>query len=165
MPLVSAHRIAMHFGGPHLLNGLTVKVEPGDRIGLIGRNGSGKSTLLKLLAGLLEPTEGEVVRPGGGRVAYQAQELLFEPGTTVFEEMRSLFHAEARDEARLRDLERDLAAEPEATARAAMLREYERLQQRQEDHGVYDIDRRIASVLSSLGLPEPTWAKNRKLAA
>jgi ATP-binding cassette subfamily F protein 3 len=157
MALVSAHKISMHFGGPLLLADVTAKVEPGQRIGMVGRNGSGKSTFLKLLGGMLEPTEGEVVRPGGTRVSYQAQELLFEPGRTVFEEMRAVFRHEAVNEQALRALEEELAHATDPEDRSRLLKEYERRQHRQEERGVYDIDRRIESVLTSLGLPESAW--------
>jgi len=157
MALISASSLSMHFGGPLLLDGVTLKIEPGARIGMIGRNGCGKSTLLKLLAGRLEPTGGTLVGPGAGRVAYQAQELEFEPGTTVYAEMRRVFRTEARREAALRALEERLAEAHDETERRRLLREYEALQAEQEQAGVYDIDRRIASVLSSLGLAESTW--------
>ena len=159
MPLVQASRVSMHYGGPLLLADLSLKVEPGSRIGLIGRNGSGKTTLLKLLGGRLEPSEGTVVQGRSTRIAYQAQELEFVPGTTVIDEMRSVFRQEAANEAELRSLEERLASETDARVRERLLREYQHRQLQQESSGVYDIDRRIESVLSSLGLPESVWEK------
>jgi ATP-binding cassette subfamily F protein 3 len=157
MSLLGANGVRMHFGGPVLLDGVTVKIEPGARIGLIGRNGSGKSTLLKLLEGRYEPTEGSIVQQPGIRVAHQTQELEFEPGRTVFAEMKSAFaSATAREEA-LRTLEAELAEATEEAVRSRLLKEYEHLQHQQELAGVYDVDRRIESVLSSLGLPESAW--------
>jgi energy-coupling factor transport system ATP-binding protein len=60
--------------GPAILRGVDLAVAPGEPVALMGRNGAGKSTLLRLLAGLLEPTRGKVVR--AGRVAL----LLQNPG-------------------------------------------------------------------------------------
>jgi ATP-binding cassette subfamily F protein 3 len=88
----------MHFTGPLVLDDATLAVEPGARIGLIGRNGSGKSTLLRILAGLLEPTAGAVVRQRGTTVAFQAQELDVAPGTSVFAEMAASEESERQIE-------------------------------------------------------------------
>jgi ATP-binding cassette, subfamily F, member 3 len=157
MALVTASAVSMHFGGPLLLDGVTLKVEPGARIGLIGRNGTGKSTLLGLLAGRLEPSAGAVQRAADARVAFQAQELAVEPGETPWETMRAVFADDLAREASLRDLERRLGAAPPGEPREKMLREYDRLQHAQHARGVYDVDRRIADLLTRLGLPEPSW--------
>ncbi len=159
MPLIAATGLAMHYGGPLLLDRLSVKVERGARIGLIGRNGTGKSTLLKLLGGDLEPTAGSVLREPGVTVGYQAQELQYTPGNTVYDEMRAVFAEERAREDALRTLEAQLAEASDEAARAPLLREYESLQQAQEQAGIYDVDRRIESLLTSLGLSETAWHK------
>jgi len=55
MALVSLQSISIAFGGRPLLDGATLQIESGERVGLVGRNGEGKSTLLKLVANVLEP--------------------------------------------------------------------------------------------------------------
>ncbi len=157
MPLITASGLDMHFGGPLLLSGVGVKVEPGARIGLIGRNGCGKSTLLKLLGKRLEPTAGSVVHDPRTRVAYQAQELEFDPAHTVFEEMQQAFADHARLERDLRAVEEALATAMDGARRKRLLTDLAHLQARQEESGVYDVERRIESVLSSLGLPASAW--------
>ncbi len=157
MALLAAHGVRMHYGGPVLLDGVNVKIEPGARIGMIGRNGTGKSTLLGLLRGALEPTDGSIVVQPGTRVAHQDQELVFEPGRTVHAEMQAVFAHESAREARLRGLEAQIADTENETLRTRLLKDYEALQLEQEQAGIYDLDRRIESVLSSLGLPESAW--------
>jgi len=148
MPLLLASRLSMHYTGPTLLDGVSAAVEKGRRIGVIGPNGAGKSTFLKLLDGRLEPTGGEVVRQRGVRVAYQAQELEYEPGRSVFNEMRAIFQDESRREERLRELEERIAA-----GESDLLKEYEQL----EGGRIFDLDRRIERMLSSLGIPDDAW--------
>ena len=82
MPLLSLQDVSVAFGGPQVLDAASLVVEPGDRACVTGRNGEGKSTLLKVMAGLLEPDAGEVVRAEGLRVAYLSQDVpADEPGT------------------------------------------------------------------------------------
>jgi ABC transport system ATP-binding/permease protein len=73
MALVSLQNIEIAFGGPKLLDGVTLQVEAGERICLIGRNGEGKSTLLKIVSGELEPDGGSVVLQNGVTAARLTQ--------------------------------------------------------------------------------------------
>ena len=75
MALVTLREVTVRFGGPAVLDKATLSIEKGERACVTGRNGEGKSTLLKLLAGQLEPDEGEVVRSKGLTVAYVGQEV------------------------------------------------------------------------------------------
>ncbi|HEX2132289.1 MAG TPA: ABC-F family ATP-binding cassette domain-containing protein [Actinophytocola sp.] len=68
-------------GGRALVDRLTWRIGPGDRIGLVGVNGSGKTTLLRLLAGELEPERGKRIQGQTVRLAYLSQELHDLPGT------------------------------------------------------------------------------------
>jgi ATP-binding cassette subfamily F protein 3 len=72
-PILSLDRVAVGYGDVPVLRGLSMNVEMGDRIALLGANGNGKSTFAKLLAGRLEPLEGTLRRPGKLRVGYFAQ--------------------------------------------------------------------------------------------
>ncbi|MBP2677854.1 MAG: hypothetical protein H6Q82_919 [Deltaproteobacteria bacterium] len=75
MALLSLREIRVAFGGPPLLEGASLRIEPGDRICLLGRNGTGKSTLLKVVNGEIAPDEGEIVRQQGVTVALVPQEI------------------------------------------------------------------------------------------
>ena len=75
MALVTLREVTVRFGGPPVLDRATLSVEKGERACVTGRNGEGKSTLLKLLAGQMEPDEGEVVRAKGLKVAYVGQDV------------------------------------------------------------------------------------------
>ena len=75
MAILSLNDVSLAFAGPPLLDHVTLQIEPGERVGLLGRNGAGKSTLLRLLAGTLRPDAGEVVRQPRLRVAGLQQDV------------------------------------------------------------------------------------------
>ncbi len=75
MALVSLREVTVAFGGPPVLDCVSLSIEKGERSCVTGRNGEGKSTLLKVIAGLLEPDGGEVIREKGCRIAYVGQEV------------------------------------------------------------------------------------------
>ena len=64
MSLVSLRNIGKTFGAIHALKGLSLDLERGDVVGLVGDNGAGKSTLVKILSGAYEPTSGEIMLEG-----------------------------------------------------------------------------------------------------
>jgi ATP-binding cassette subfamily F protein 3 len=82
----NAHNIEKHYGAQAVLDGVSLSVGPGDRVGLVGRNGCGKSTLLRIMAGLEPADRGGI---GGVRrglsVGYLPQQSGFAPGVTVIE--------------------------------------------------------------------------------
>ena len=98
MPLLSLHDITFTWGGPPLLDGVSLDVEPGDRIGLLGRNGTGKSTLMRIMAGEVDPDDGEVRRSAGARLSRLIQDLPSAEQGTVAEivEAGCLEQAETR---------------------------------------------------------------------
>ena len=85
MPLITLQNVDYGVGGPLLLDGVDLAIEPGERIALIGRNGAGKSTLLKLLSGEIKPDDGEVRVEGGRRVARLEQEVPLDAAGSVFD--------------------------------------------------------------------------------
>jgi ATPase subunit of ABC transporter with duplicated ATPase domains len=72
--VLRAISLSKHFDLDPLFEDLDLTLSPGDRVGLVGPNGTGKSTLMRVLAGLEEPTSGQVVRSPGLTVGWQAQE-------------------------------------------------------------------------------------------
>ncbi|WP_170348971.1 ABC-F family ATP-binding cassette domain-containing protein [Ruegeria atlantica] len=74
IPLLQMSGISLTFGGDPVFSGLDLVVQPGDRVALVGRNGSGKSTLMKVMAGLVEPDQGDIVIPPGKSVGYMEQD-------------------------------------------------------------------------------------------
>jgi ATP-binding cassette subfamily F protein uup len=84
-PLLQLSDISLTFGGDPVFNDLSLTVQPGDRVALVGRNGSGKSTLMKVMAGLVEADSGDRVVPPGTAVGYMEQDPSMEGFTTLGE--------------------------------------------------------------------------------
>ncbi len=85
MALIVLNDAKLAFGHVDLLANTNFSLEPGERVGLIGRNGTGKSSLLKILAGLEKLDDGTLQYQQGLRMAYVAQEPVFDPEETVFQ--------------------------------------------------------------------------------
>ncbi|HEV2211316.1 MAG TPA: ABC-F family ATP-binding cassette domain-containing protein [Verrucomicrobiae bacterium] len=73
--LLTANDLVLAYGHQQLLQGVTLSVAPGEKVGLLGRNGCGKTSLLRLLAGHQQPDGGEVFRRRGLRIGYLPQEF------------------------------------------------------------------------------------------
>src|SRR5688572_4983295 len=83
--LLTGTNLAKWYGPRLLFSGITLGIEEGERIGLIGANGSGKSTLLRIFAGLEAPDEGELIARRQLRVWYVAQEDAFDAAVAVID--------------------------------------------------------------------------------
>jgi ATP-binding cassette subfamily F protein uup len=143
MPLLQFQNVDYGVGGPLLLDDVNLTVEPGERVCIVGRNGAGKSTLMRLMAGELQPDDGEVRVQAGTVVARMAQEVPAGTAGTVFDVV-----AEG-----LGDLGRLLAAYHHALHDGDM-DAMARAQTQIEARNGWDLDRRVQQVLERLELPE-----------
>ncbi|MDX1946107.1 MAG: ATP-binding cassette domain-containing protein [Pirellulaceae bacterium] len=75
MPLVTVKNLRIGFRGPLLLDDVSCQIEPGQRIGLLGRNGSGKTTLLRMLGGQILPDGGQIVLSPGSKISLLPQDV------------------------------------------------------------------------------------------
>lgn len=107
--MLNVHDLHVSFAGETLFNGITFKLSPGDRVGLIGRNGAGKSTLLKVLAGDQELSGGEVSLDKDISLGFLRQDIDFEEGRTVLEEAYTAFAKAQSIEAELEEINTQLS--------------------------------------------------------
>ena len=75
MALISLQEISLTFGGPVIFDQLSLQLEKGERIALLGRNGTGKTTLMRMIAGEFGPDKGEIIRQQGIEITHLPQEI------------------------------------------------------------------------------------------
>jgi ATP-binding cassette subfamily F protein 3 len=157
MAILSAENLGLSFGAFDLFRGLSVSVANDSKIGLIGPNGIGKTSLLLILAGINQPTEGQVHLARGKRFGYLRQEAIdtfADRSNTVYAEMQTVFAGLHEQQDQLHALEARMAGgefSPE------LQDEYGRLQEAFSQAGGYDLDVRIQQTLEGLGLGKKFW--------
>ena len=153
--LLSADNLRRSIGTRRLFDGLSVRLDKGERVGLIGDNGTGKTTLLRTLTRELEPDAGSVALARGATIGYLKQDADFEAGNTVLDEAEAAF-AELHDLAhRLRDLEHDMADAGDRLD--AIMADYEKARHAFDAAGGYAWRHRLEAALQGVGLPPATW--------
>ena len=145
MSLLTVDGVVKSYGDRRVLDGVSLRIDRGERLALIGGNGAGKTTLLRIIRGLETADEGRVVIAAAAVAGFLSQDL--EETSTPGETPRSDPEARAL-EARLRESERRMEG-----ADRALLAEYDRLTARYQAIGGYDIDLRTAEALRGLGFP------------
>ncbi|NJB36644.1 ABC-F family ATP-binding cassette domain-containing protein [Croceivirga sp. JEA036] len=89
--MLNIHNLSVSFGGEYLFNQISFRLNPGDKVGLIGKNGAGKSTMLKLLSKEMPLDEGTIASDKDVKIGFLKQDLDFEEGRTVLEESYQAF--------------------------------------------------------------------------
>lgn len=103
--LVNVEAVSKVYGTRALLDGISLGVSEGDRIGVVGRNGDGKTTLIRMLAKLEEPDTGRVTQSGGLRMGVLTQHDSLDPAATIRHEIiRDMADHEWAGNAKIRDV-------------------------------------------------------------
>ena len=155
MTLVTLDKIVRRFGEDPILDGLSLRVDEGDRIGVVGDNGAGKTTMIRILAGVDDADTGQRNTRNNLRIAYGAQMPAMPKGTTVLDLVLRGTGEHGALEQRMRGLEAKMAGGDEAA-----LREYGVLQAAFEAGGGYDRKHQVEKVLGGLGFPVADLAKD-----
>ncbi len=175
------NEVSVSLGGPLLLDGASLAIETGERIGLVGRNGAGKSTLLRMLDGEIAPDKGDIVRSPGARVGLLPQDVPDALPGTVFDIVASGGERHLGLLREYHSLTMKLAhggadtsgggAAPAAAGAggrsepdgAALLKRLEDVQHRLEAVGAWDFHQRVETVIGWTNLDED--AEFRSLSA
>ena len=148
MPLLRLDEVELHFGTHVILDRVSMNLDSGQRVGLLGRNGAGKTTLFKILAGELNPDAGERWLKPGARLARLEQELPDGEDVTVYDVVAGGLEAAGRLLARYHQI---IASGSEAD-----MDELANIQQALEAEDGWQLQQRVETVISQLGLPTDT---------
>ncbi|BBA79708.1 ABC transporter ATP-binding protein [cyanobacterium endosymbiont of Rhopalodia gibberula] len=133
-----------------VLKNITWEINPGERVGLVGANGAGKSTQLKIIMGQVEPTSGEVVRPGNLKIGYLTQEFEVEPSRTVHEEFWTAFEQANQVYQELTRVQHQMEV-ADTDKLDKLIHKLDKLQREFEALDGYFLDAAIAKILPEMG--------------
>ena len=149
--MITAHQLEVRAGARLLMDGVTFRVGPGDRVGLVGRNGAGKTTLTRILAGEGVPASGKVTTTGS--VGYLSQDpRTGDLGVLARDRILSARGLDAVVR-RLRDAEAKMASDDPAVAEKAM-RRYTAADTDLHASGGYAAESEAARIAASLGIED-----------
>ncbi|WP_434044420.1 MULTISPECIES: ABC-F family ATP-binding cassette domain-containing protein [Sorangium] len=153
MPVLTAHDLHKAFGPQTILDGVTVTIRTGERVGLVGLNGSGKSTLARILAGVELPDSGTISRRRGAEIGVLSQDPVFEPSDTARDVVLAGLSAWHAAKARHDEVSRSLAAgagdaEALLAAQTEAAADVERL-------GGWDMMHRVDAIIGHVGVTRP----------
>lgn len=143
--------ISISFGGPLLLDGASIQIDEGERIGLLGRNGSGKSTIMKLINSDIDPDKGSILKNSSLKVAMLPQEVPDDLPGTVYDVVASggQEHMELLGE--YHNLTARIAQLEDAQG---MIRKLEQVQHRLETSGAWHYHQKVEKVITRTELDE-----------
>tara|TARA_R110000868_G_scaffold241497_3_gene496803 strand:+ start:557318 stop:559321 length:2004 start_codon:yes stop_codon:yes gene_type:complete len=152
MPILSATNISLQFGDDIILDSVSITLEPGERVGIVGRNGCGKSTLIKILAGVLMPTDGSV-SSSKATIGYLHQNPVLNPEHTLREAVASAFDHIKELDAKLHEVF-DKMGNADHDELDRLLKEQTRIEHEIEASGGLVNDHKVDQILHGLGFTD-----------
>lgn len=151
--MVSIENITVEFGGFTLLDRISFVLNKNERVALVGKNGAGKSTLLKIMAGLQQPTHGNVSYPKELSVGYLPQQMKLSNHGTVKEEASRAFEHLQKMERELEELHREMAerTDYESEAYHRIIERATDLQELLQMSGIHNFEAEVEKTLLGLG--------------
>ena len=154
-------QLSKDFAGNPLFTDISWHLKKGERVALVGENGAGKSTLMKIIAGLAEPSAGEIQFARGAQASYLPQDGIVTTGNMLFHEARSAFGDLLAMEEELQHLARNLEQlSHDAPDHDQMLQRYGELQEQFRHRGGYTMESEIGTVLKGLGFSPSDWYRD-----
>src|SRR5687768_11292442 len=153
--LFQLSEIRKSYGGAEVLRGVSFQINPGEKVGLVGRNGAGKTTVFRLITGEEAPDTGNVVLVSGLKLGLLGQHVDFEPGETVHTAALTAFKEIHDIEAEMRSLEKRM----ETDHSDATLTRYAELQHAFELADGFSYSARAEAILLGMGFSPDMWSQ------
>ena len=159
--ILALNKASLFFGGRAIFDAIGFQINPGDRIGLVGRNGAGKSTLLKLIAGDYSLDEGSISKAKEVRIGFLRQDLKMDMDKSIVDIARSAFDELTRINTRIEEINKEfeVRTDYESESYAALIDELSELSERFGLLGGDSIDADVELVLKGLGFTPETFEK------
>ncbi|MCP3914484.1 MAG: ABC-F family ATP-binding cassette domain-containing protein [bacterium] len=161
MTLLTLKDLKKHFGSQEVLRGASLTIDPGSKVGIVGRNGGGKTTLFRMITGEEHPDWGSITLRKKARLGFVPQRPTFGAGITVrgyvesgLDEVRELI---ARFEKVGEDMGHASGDELER-----LMRQHDELNTEIESLGGWDTERATDTVLSGIGLKTELWEREAR---
>src|SRR6266508_1958156 len=151
MNILSLEAIHKQFADRPLLDGVTLGIDAGERVGVVGVNGSGKTTLLRIVAGIEPPDSGRVSMTRDLRVAYLPQNPALDPELTVIEQ---IFRGDAPEVRLLREYERAADALAHTPGDRELQQTMANLVARMDAADTWALESDARTILARLGITE-----------
>ena len=148
MALVTLQNVSLSFGGPPVLDSISMQIEAGERVCLVGRNGEGKSSLMRLISGEQPPDSGRIIRQQGVKIARLDQEVPASLDGTVY----SVVSGGIGRFIALLDRHHELSSRLAEDHSRSVLAELADVEHAMETAGVWQVRQQIETVLSRLQL-------------
>ncbi|PHV69810.1 ABC transporter [Sporanaerobium hydrogeniformans] len=153
--IISCSNIKKAFDEKTILNTISFHIEEYEKVALIGNNGAGKTTLFKILTGELTADEGAVTYSKESSIGYLKQEMDFESGATVYEELLHVFDSVIAMEHKLHEMEEEIAK----TSSLELIHAYDNLRMTFENNKGYEYRSLVKGVLKGLGFDKSVYDK------
>lgn len=154
--MINLEKIGVHLPQGYLFHDISLQINKGDKIGLVGKNGAGKSTLLKLLAGVDKPSEGKIHKPSDYKIGFLTQDIVIDSSLSVFEYLKTSNELLTRLIERIDAVNHDLVerTDYESESYLALLDELNDLNHEFSINDGFQWEEKITNTLKGLGFQD-----------